>query len=206
MDTDEDALRWLGLCASERDLRQKLNTCGDSKSPEFRETLRAWWGAIEALLEFHEREIARVDLARRNLPIQVLATLRYFAGYLAVGQIPGLIADVATEGRRRVGPSERRDIGFAVAYHRAATGGVEHEDERIVIADKSPVKTIMEAFGASRTTVQGWIGKIQPTFLGVNPINDEVLTALMKEAGERYKNAGRSHGAIISRGRKSPRN
>jgi hypothetical protein len=57
----------------------------------------------------------------------------------------------------------------------------------------------MEAFGASRTTVQGWMSKIRPAFLGVNPINDEVLTTLMKEAGERYKNAGRSHGAILSR-------
>jgi hypothetical protein len=174
--TDEDALTWLGLCASEHDLRQKLNTCGDSKSPEFRETLRAWWGAIEALLEFHEREIARLGFARRNLPIQVLAALRGCAGYRAVGQIPGVVEGAATEGRRRVGPSERRDIGFAVSYHRAAT-----------------------AFGASRTTVQGWMSKIRPAFLGVNPINDEVLTTLMKEAGERYKNAGRSHGAILSR-------
>ena len=199
MDADEDALTWLGLCASEHDLRQKLNTCGDSKSPEFRETLRAWWGAIEALLEFHEREIARLGFARRNLPIQVLAALRGCAGYLAVGQIPGVVEGAATEGRRRVGPSERRDIGFAVSYHRAATGGIEHEDERIAIDDRSPVKTIMEAFGASRTTVQGWMSKIRPAFLGVNPINDEVLTTLMKEAGERYKNAGRSHGAILSR-------
>jgi hypothetical protein len=197
--TDEDALTWLGLCASEHDLRQKLNTCGDSKSPEFRETLRAWWGAIEALLEFHEREIARLGFARRNLPIQVLAALRGCAGYRAVGQIPGVVEGAATEGRRRVGPSERRDIGFAVSYHRAATGGIEHEDERIAIDDRSPVKTIMEAFGASRTTVQGCMSKIRPAFLGVNPINDEVLTTLMKEAGERYKNAGRSHGAILSR-------
>jgi hypothetical protein len=81
------------------------------------------------LLDFHAMELAESGEARQNIPIPVLGALRGFAGYLAVGQIPGPIAHAATEGRRSFGPSYRRDIGFAVAYILAAKQGIQHQGD-----------------------------------------------------------------------------
>jgi hypothetical protein len=141
------------------------------------------------------------------MPVQILSTLAGLSDYLAAGKIPTPIKDAAHEGNARPGPSERRDIGLAVAYHRAATVGVEHNSETIKIADKTPVKTIMSAFGVSRTTVQGWNARERPAFLGVNPVTGEVLVGLMQNAGTRYQTAGRSKNAIKRRETKRrPRN
>jgi hypothetical protein len=133
------------------------------------------------------------------MPTHILSTLAGFSGYLATGKIPAPIKDAALEGNARPGPSERRDIGLAVAYHRAATVGIEHNSETIKIADKTPVKTIMSAFGVSRTTVQGWNARERPAFLGVNPVTSCVLIGLMQNAGMRYQTAGRSKNAIKRR-------
>jgi hypothetical protein len=134
-------------------------------------------------------------------PLEILAGLEMTVSCLAVGKMPGVAADAISEGRRAAESRERRDIGFAVAYMMAAsTTGLEHAGEQIIIADESPVKTVCEAFGVSRTTTQGWRKKIEPDFLGLNRIDGDILGSLMRDAGERYKAAGRSASAVVRRG------
>jgi hypothetical protein len=161
----------------------------DDPEREFREKLREWWRSLADLLTFHARDVAEFGAARWSLSTDVLSTLAGFAGYLAVGQIPEPISDAASEGRRHPGPTERRDIGFAVAYCRAAKGGINHGRDCITINDRSPVKTVRAAFGVAQSTVQGWQREIPTAFLGVNQIDGEILRDLMEQAGERYRRA-----------------
>jgi hypothetical protein len=193
---------WLALCHAERDhVAWLTDHRSETESEEFRKRLRDWWGSIERLLAFHEKELAESGVSRRNIPIRLLSTLRCFAGYLAVGQIPSPIADTATEGRRKIGPSYRRDVGFAVAYILAAKQGIQHQGETIAIADKAPVKTVCEAFDVKRTAVRNWQRTVPVAYLGANRVNAEIVTSLMKSAAERYRIAGRSERAIERRGR-----
>jgi len=193
---------WLALCHAERDHTAWLEDhLSETESEEFRKRLRDWWGSIERLLAFHKKELAESGVTSRNIPICLLSTLCGFAGYLAIGQIPDPIAHTATEGRRKIGPSYRRDVGFAVAYIRAAKQGIPHQGETITIADKAPVKTVCEAFDVKRTAVRNWQRNVPVADLGANKVDSEILTYLMKSAAQRYRVAGRSERAIHRRGR-----
>jgi hypothetical protein len=197
---DEQELQWLALLRDERDKREAARVLySRPRTREFSKALRDWWGAIEAALKVYKIALA----AKRVLnppPLDILGRLENTASYLAVGQMPGVVADAISEGRRGAASSERHDIGIAVAYMMAAsTSGLEHAGEQIIIADESPVKTVCEAFGISKTTAQGWRKKIEPASPGQDPIDGEILGSLMRQAGERYKAAGRSASAITKR-------
>jgi hypothetical protein len=189
---------WRILCYRERERRDHVRSIAPG-SAEFRAALRNWRASVEALLTGHVRAVAAGSTIE-TIPLEILEAFRGFAGYLAVGQIPGPIADVSTEGRRATGPTERRDIGLAVAYLKAAKGGIEHHGEQIVVDDSAPVKTVCEAFGVERPTVQGWHRNVQVALLGINPVSAELLVELIKNAGERYRGSGRSSAAIDERG------
>jgi hypothetical protein len=195
----ETDVRWLALCSAELQLRRKLSESTDAapRSSEHRKLLREWWASVESLLDF------AVKNHHREIPLELLNAFRGFSGYLAVGKIPGPIEDARSEGASPPGPSERRDIGLAVAYLMAATGGLDHLGARLVIDDRSPVKTVGEMFGVARSTVQGWRNKYPQSGLGVTPIDAPILKSLMRKAGKRYCSAGRSQAAIRKRG---PRN
>jgi hypothetical protein len=80
-----------------------------------------------------------------------------------------------------------------------------HNDEVIRIDDPDPVERIHLWFGVAKRTVYDWIKKFEPAFLGVNNVNGEILANLTIQAAERYRNAGRSTGAIRKRSRKRSR-
>jgi hypothetical protein len=201
---DEQELQWRAFLVDERDKREAARVLySNPPTRQFGKALRDWWGTIEAALKVYK--IALADGRVLNPPpLEILAGLEITVSCLAVGKMPGPVADAISEGRRGAESRERRDIGFAVAYMIAAsTTGLEHAGEQIIIADESPVKTVCEAFGVSRTTAQGWRKKIQPAFLGLNRIDGDILGSLMRDAGERYKADGRSASAIT---RRCPRN
>jgi hypothetical protein len=200
---DESETQWLSLCAQFEKLHRNLSaaqpfSAEGRKDSEFRSLLRRWWASIEAMLTFYVEKFCS-GAAPPSLPVEIVNAFKQFAGYLAVGSIPGMIADVAAKGSWAPGPTETRDICLAVAYIAAAKTGIEHCGERIAIDDKAPVKTVCSAFGVSPSTVQGWQQKYEPGGLGVTPINAGILKNLMKDAGGRYCSAGRSHLAIRNR-------
>lgn len=197
---DEQDLQWRTLLCDERDKREAARVLySNPRTREFSKAVRNLWGAYEAALDMYIRALAE-GCALDPPPLEILTALKIIVSCLAVGKMPGVAADAISQGRRGPESRERRDIGFAVAYLMAAsTTGLEHADEQIIIADNRPVKTVCEAFGVIRTTAQGWRKKIEPAFLGLHPIDGEILESLMRQAGERYKAAGRSASAIAKR-------
>src|SRR5262245_35415854 len=111
------------------------------------EKLRTWWKSVEDLLKAYAIGVARGEQLEPP-PVELARALSGLAGYLAIGQIPGLIEHAKTEGRRPPGPAELHDIGWAVAYRRACDPeGIIHNGQTIRIADKAPTKTLAEWFG-----------------------------------------------------------
>jgi len=172
---------WHALLDEERRAREAARN-GDVA------VLRKWWGLIEGILQ----QLAQPD-GREPPPRELLLVLSKLAGYLAVGQVPDPVAGVAGRGEKQPGPSERHHIRMAVTYRYAAKVGM--------IEDKSPVKTIVEAYGlGDRTTLQKWCRLHEPYDLAEYARLPHVITSRMRESGARYKIAGRSQGAISGRG------
>jgi hypothetical protein len=196
---DEQELQWLALLRDERDKREAARVFySRPRTRAFSKALRDWWGAIEAPLKVYKIALAE----GRTLsppPIEILECLEVVASCLATGKLPGIAADAISQGRRGAESRERRDLGLAVAYMQAASGRLEHAGEQVLIEDWRPVATICEAFGVGRSTAQGWRKNIEPAFLGVHRIDGEILASLMRDAGARYKTAGRSASATASR-------
>ena len=114
----------------EREVAARKALLLDTTSP------RDWWKSVEDVLRHYAIQVARGR--RPEPPPSELATvLSGLAGYLAVGQIPKPISDVRREGRRIPGPSERRDIGWAVAYREACRPtGLVHEGKKVHVEDR----------------------------------------------------------------------
>jgi hypothetical protein len=195
----DDVTHWQTLLLDVRDKREAaVVLCSKPPTREFSKALREWWGATESALRMY-----RIELAGGRVlyppPLEILEGLENMAGYLAIGQMPGVVDDAISEGNHTAGPGERRDIGIAVAYMMAATDGIKHAGEQIIITDKHHNKTVCDAFGIHRNTALGWRRTYKPAFPDLHPINGEILRSLMREAGERYKRAGRSRSAITER-------
>ena len=163
-----------------------------------RKPLQTWWLTVSDV--FHVYQVARSQGADPvPPPLELLAVMTELAAYIAAGQLPDSIAHASSRGRHRPGPDMARHMGIAVAYMLAARpGGIEHCGETIVIVDKTPVKTICDAFGVGRQTAYDWKQTIPPA-LGVKPLDGEMLTLLMQEAGARFRAAGSSASAIAWR-------
>lgn len=163
--------------------------------------LRHWWSTVSRVWKLYALSVARA--APPTPPPADLANIMAdLAGYLAVGQIPDPIRDAASEGRRNPGPDEARDIGFAVAYHRAARPGLMHNGVLLKLDDRHPTKTIAAKYNVAPSTVRKWNRSYEPAFLGTNSVTVEILENLMSKAAARYRAAGRSHSAIAARGAK----
>jgi hypothetical protein len=138
-----DEFQWRGLLVQERQLRDLAYR---QRKPEI---LRDWWARVADILHEYVRSIA--EGRPHPPPVEIIGTCANFSGYIAVGQLPDPIKDaVKTAGRRRPGPAESRDIGFAVAYCRAACGGIEHQGKMITIDDPKPVVTTANEFEVDR--------------------------------------------------------
>jgi hypothetical protein len=196
-----DLTEWRTLLEREAGARAALFR-GATRPQDRREELRAWWGVVADLLGLYARLSAR-SIHVEPPPAEALSVLSGLAGYLAVGQIPDPIRDVVGGGRRRPGPTERRDIGLAVAYRLAARpGGLVHNGETIHIRDRTPTKTLAGWFGVKSNTVQGWVRLYAPAQPRVRTMTAELLCSLTIKAGRRYSRDGRSRSAIVKRNAK----
>lgn len=109
--------------------------------------------------------------------------------YIKAGYLPSPIKDILRPGGPGVGPHEKKDIGLAVAYIKAVR-------EKIA-SDKHPVKTVSKYYGVTDRAVRRWQEKysdVEPSGFFPNISDNELgeyLTHGMKQAGVRYKQAGR---------------
>jgi hypothetical protein len=185
--------RWIELlnreCKQREAFRDKV-TGGKFDDPS---ALREWWGTVSEILYAMQNKLGTPP---DPMPMELLFVLADTASYLATGMIPSPILDVRARGATGPGPSETRDIRWAVTYRKAAETGL--------IDDKAPVKTIVEHYKLrSKRTVQEWCEKHQPYG------NDEhhgmavIIRVRMEHAAERYSIANRrTHSAIGHRASK----
>ena len=125
------------------------------------------------------------------LPAIVVKQLANSCHYLGDGIIPGPIKHCVRRGRP-LGPDERRDVRYAVAYVKAAKDGL--------IQDPHPIKTITEKYGLSdRKSVQGWIREHGREVAKAGPTDPKLIEARMMGAADRYRVSGRHQDAIRSR-------
>jgi hypothetical protein len=202
---DDGLNYWRQLLSQESELRTELarlsQVAEDASTHDHKyrkQTLQTWWGSIEAILIFYRSALARGEIVLPP-PLDVLSALELFAGYLAVGNMPVPIYDAASKGRHSPGPTERKHLEIAVAYLHAANGGFEHRGGLIRIVDKTPVKTVADAFGVHRNTPKDWEKRVSPSVPYDLLDGGDSLLFRMKEAGEIYRIHGRSLGAIRAR-------
>lgn len=215
MDTREASIKWLETLSHEQAIRRKLEwqaangpypAAGEISDwePQFgitpsKEQLREWWSAVEAVWREYSRQTA-AGFTLNPPPAELAGIMGNLAGYLAVGQLPDPISEATrSEGRTAPGPDERRDIGIAVAYHRAATEGLLHNGKVVRVEDRTHTKTICGLYDVRDSTVRSWMQKHQPAFLGINDITPSLLKARLVQAAKRYRNGGRSKAAIEQR-------
>jgi hypothetical protein len=166
-----------------------------------KQQLQEWWKAVANVWREYPRQIENGN-SPMPPPVDLASIMAALCFNLAVGQMPETMSEAISEGRTSPGFHEIRDIGLAVAYHKAAKSSVAHNGHQIKVNDATPTKTISKEFGVASSTVRKWVRKYQPAFLGVNDIEPETLIHLMTQAGKTYTKAGRSHSAIASRPKK----
>ena len=189
---------WRALFDSEVAARYELDRLAHDGEPSGKK-IRFWWKSVEDLLSAYGIAVAK-DERPEPPPAELASLLSTFAGYLAVGQIPDPIKGAATEGRRPPGPTERRHIGWAVAYrHACRPEGITHNGQTIHIGDKSPVKTLAIWFEVDPNVIRKWVRGHLPVFMGVNAVNSEVIIKRTRAAGEAYSRAGRGQRAVTRR-------
>jgi hypothetical protein len=201
-----DVSSWFELFEREVEARKRLTKSLQDNNAADGKRLRHWWSTVEHLLRGYAISVERRK--RPEPPPSELATvLADLAGYLARGQIPQPISDVKVEGRRPLGPSERRDTGWAIAYRNACgKNGILHNGERICIPDPAPIKTLAGWFSVHPRTVRGWLKRYPPALLGVNKINADVIKYRTRKAGARYSKCGRGQKAVYRRRRRGESN
>jgi hypothetical protein len=201
MDEAEKNAKWQELLRREKEARLLAHEVQDATTKLRQQALQEWWGIVSDVLRIYLVALAQ-GANPDPPPREVLVVLELAARYLAVGQIPDHIADVAARGQHRPGPDLARDKGIAAAYMRATgPGGFQYLGKTIAIADKTPTKTVSQAFGIDGRTARNWKSCTIPPVFGEDNLDGETLTAFMREAGVRYKEAGASQSAILTRAR-----
>lgn len=126
---------------------------------------------------------------KEHFPVELAHLIANQIGYIRQGYLPSPIKDMIRPGAPGIGPHERKDIGLAVAYIRAVREGM--------IEDQHPVKTVAKFYGVTPRGVQRWQQnhpnvEASDFFWGVEDAElGELLAHAMREAGIRYKKAGR---------------
>jgi hypothetical protein len=126
-----------------------------------------------------------------DVPPEIAAWLADQIQSLHKGSLPGPMTELIRPGAPKIRAAENRDIGFAVAYIRAAKDGL--------IKDRSYRKTIAELYAVRPETVNRWCRKHPDTqlsdFFSHAQGDEERATLILdavRECGDRYQKAGRS--------------
>jgi hypothetical protein len=194
-----DFMYWQGMTAGQS--RDEFAAAHGLDDLSEQDVLRDWWAACGDVL--HKLAVAIGRKAQIDaLPADLFLTISGLAKYLAAGDIPASVLNVAGKGRSAAGPTEANDIAIAVAYIKASRGELFHEGQRIHVKNRAPVKTVCERYGVDASTVRRWQRSCPEAWLGIGPMSVELLYKRMDAAGARYKQAGRSAAAIRHRATK----
>jgi hypothetical protein len=174
--------RWHRLIAAEHQAYDKARTNQDEPISARKEAFaRDWCESSSRLLQEHVRSHLALDEGGPLAPYPWEAIERVAAVMesLAAGRLPQVVSDVnATGGRPERWPAERRDVAVAVFYVEMAKKGA--------IADRSFNKTVAEAFGVERTTVQVWVRNREKFCEGLTAPKPANIREKLREAGNRY--------------------
>jgi hypothetical protein len=189
--TRDEHRDWSALVEEERALRSTwLSLLRQQKpSPAARaKAARDWWRVVSEVMAGCVEGSRRGSLDRAP-PVELFRVLELLAGDLAAGNLPSPMREAVSRGRGGMGPTEQRHIAIAAAYIQAAKRGD--------LDDKTPIKTITEAYGVTRQAAQAW-GKRDVSSFKL-PSHPQALTKKMREVGAIYSRAGRGTGALRAR-------
>lgn len=170
-------------------------SAADLDEGEYRDLIREWWSQSSEILWFLMRASTSAGLHVSPAPASLFAEFARVAEDLGNGVSPPLIGQVSERGRKTYSVNERKEVSIALCYLRAVEEGR--------IEDRSPNKTVRNAFGVSRSTVKKW-EEVREVICAGMPGADytsEQLVDALKAAGELHKRNGRSQTAILNRGR-----
>lgn len=176
---------WDMLMQRERELRSAAFVAARDGHPKHSRgaALREWWSCVSMILNACVQG-SHGDKFDRSLPLDLFKIISNFAADMAVGNLPGPIRDVAERGRGGIGPREQRHIDIASAYIQAAKRGE--------LVDRSPVKTVADAYGVARQTVQRWAKRD----VSGHEFSARSLPARLEIAAKTYSEGGRGTVAL----------
>jgi hypothetical protein len=181
---------WEADCEWVRRAKEQLSGSSGNPLPR-RGHAQQWWYVVDRVLH----DYATYSSAEHPLriPDELIDALCEMAGYLATGKIPPSVAAVRGRGSPPKGPREIAQIDAAHAYVSLAKQGI--------IVDKSPIKTVADAYQVHRRTARRWANDTEAASDMATSKDSREVTRLMREAGSEYAKTGRSKAAIWERGR-----
>jgi hypothetical protein len=115
---------------------------------------------------------------------------------LGHGDLPSWVGALRRRGAPKGHPAMEQDILTAVMYRKAADKGW--------VRDKTPVKTIADAYGVSRQAVQKWVdARAHASPQSLNFKTEEEIRAAFEAAAARYREWGRAPGIMRPHGKTS---
>jgi hypothetical protein len=180
MTDDEDV--WKELLEEEAALRQQMHATNQyaDEAPDI-EANRAWWAcAAKVLMRY--RWALETSPSPSPLPIGMVAFLHVVALHFSTGNVAEFVELVVAANRPKDSPLKTDYIGWATAYLRLVKEGV--------ILNKHHTKTVSEAYGVTKPTVQKWAQAELPDDFSLLPDllrRPDYVERRMRESGEYYR-------------------
>lgn len=139
------------------------------------------------------------------LPPQLVADIARQIQIICGGHIPVWMLHMQKRGAPPIDPRIREWQGIAVAYVKLCKSGS--------IFDRSPSKTVADAYGIDRKSVQNWVNTLQAEPMhffpnaGAEKSRAEMIEMRMRECGSLYRLWGPApkNARPFGKGRKRPR-
>lgn len=155
------------------------------KTREKAEAVRQWWEITNSILWMFTRTRAQFYYELSPFPMYVFGRLANISEELSNGIIPSFVEDARGGRGRRRRLSERKHIAYGVLYIEAVRRGE--------ILDRSPNKTVRQAYGVTAKAVQKWMRERNELCVGVphKHLTPTMLSEKMFECAKVYHKIGR---------------
>ncbi len=166
----------------------ELDNQDHDRNAEKSKAVRHWWSLTNAILWMFTRTRAQFDHELQPFPMCTFGRLANISEELSNGVMPNFVADAGARRGRPRSRGERQDIAYGVLYIEAVRRGE--------ITDRSPSKTVRQAFNVTAKAVQNWVKDQDKICVGVphRHMSPERLRKKMLECAEVYSRVGRVQG------------